>query len=299
MSMIGQGTATILGVAAIAVASSVFTVQEHEKALKLQLGQVLDSEYEPGLHFKLPLINNVVKFDARIQTLDSEPERYLTFEKKNLIVDSFVKWRIADVQQFYTTMGGDIFRANLRLAQIIKDGLRAEIAARTVQDVIAGDRNKMVAAINETATKQASDFGIELVDIRLKRIDLPREVSESVYRRMEAERIRVAKDLRSQGSEAAERIRADADRQRTVLLAEAYKEAESLRGDGDAKATDIYASAHTKDADFFAFYRSLGLYKESFKDKRDVLILDSDADVLRFLREPNGQDSKQAKATKE
>lgn len=291
MSLIRHSATTVLGVAVVLASMSVFTVQQYEKAIKLQLGKVVDADYAPGLHFKLPFINNVVKFDARIQTLDAEPERYLTFEKKNLIVDSFVKWRIADVKQFYTTMGGDIRRANLRLSQIIKDGLRAEIAARTVQEVIAGDRDKMVSAIEKAATSQAKDFGIELVDIRLKRIDLPKEVSESVYRRMEAERVRVAKDLRSQGAEAAERIRADADRQRTVLLAQAYKEAESLRGEGDAKATDIYAAAHSKDADFFAFYRSLSVYKEAFKDKRDVLILDSDADFLRFLRRPSGKDN--------
>jgi modulator of FtsH protease HflC len=289
MSLFKTSFSTIAGVLVIGVSMSVFTVNEYEKALKLQLGQVIDAEYEPGLHFKVPFINNVVKFDGRIQTLDAEPERYLTFEKKNLIVDSFVKWRIADVSQFYTSMGGDVRRANLRLSQIIKDGLRAEIAARTVQDVIAGDRNQMVQSIEAAAKDQAKDFGIELLDIRLKRIDLPKEVSESVYRRMEAERIRVAKDLRSQGSEAAERIRADADRQRTVLLAEAYKEAESLRGDGDAKATDIYAAAHSKNADFFAFYRSLSVYREAFKDKRDVLILDSDAEFLRFLRQPSGK----------
>lgn len=289
MSIFKTSFSTIAGVLVIGVSMSVFTVNEYEKALKLQLGQVIDAEYEPGLHFKLPFINNVVKFDGRIQTLDAEPERYLTFEKKNLIVDSFVKWRIADVSQFYTSMGGDVRRANLRLSQIIKDGLRAEIAARTVQDVIAGDRNQLVQSIEAAAKDQAKDFGIELLDIRLKRIDLPKEVSESVYRRMEAERIRVAKDLRSQGSEAAERIRADADRQRTVLLAEAYKQAESLRGDGDAKATDIYAAAHSKNADFFAFYRSLSVYREAFKDKRDVLILDSDAEFLRFLRQPSGK----------
>ncbi len=289
MSLLRSGFSTIAGVVVIGLSMSVFTVNEYEKALKLQLGQVLDAEYEPGLHFKLPFINNVVKFDGRIQTLDAEPERYLTFEKKNLIVDSFVKWRISNVSLFYTSMGGDVRRANLRLSQIIKDGLRAELASRTVQDVIAGDRSKMVESIELAARDQVKDFGIELLDIRLKRIDLPKEVSESVYRRMEAERVRVAKDLRSQGSEAAERIRADADRQRTVLLAEAYKEAESLRGDGDAKATDIYASAHSKNADFFAFYRSLSVYREAFKDKRDVLILDSDAEFLRFLRQPSGK----------
>lgn len=287
MNMSLSGLAT--GVAAVFVVGSMatFTVKESEKAIKLQLGQMVDAAYAPGLHFKIPFINNVVLFDARVQTLDAEPERYLTLEKKNLLVDSFVKWRISDVQQFYTSMGGDIRRANMRLSQIIKDGLRSEFAARSVQDVISGERNQVMDNITAAANRQAKEFGIEIVDVRLKRIDLPKEVSESVYRRMEAERTRVAKDVRSQGAEAAERIRADADRQRTVLLADAYKEAETLRGEGDAKASKIYASAYTKDAEFFAFYRSLSAYKEAFKDKRDVLVLDSDAEFLRYLRQPS------------
>jgi membrane protease subunit HflC len=289
MNIMSNGLSTGLAIVAILGSMSVFTVSETEKAIKLQLGQVVDSSYAPGLHFKLPFINNVIKFDARIQTMDAEPERYLTLEKKNLLVDSFVKWRISDVQQFYTSMGGDVRRANMRLSQIIKDGLRAEFATRSVQELIAGDRNKLVSEIYEVANKQAKEFGIEIIDVRLKRIDLPKEVSDSVYRRMEAERVRVAKDLRSQGAEAAERIRADADRQRTVILAEAYKEAEKLRGEGDGKAAEMYAASHGKNAEFFAFYRSLTLYREAFKDKRDVLVLDSEADLLRFLRQPSGK----------
>jgi membrane protease subunit HflC len=186
-------------------------------------------------------------------------------------------------------MGGDIRRANMRLSQIIKDGLRSEFAARSVQDVISGERGQVMDNITTAANRQAKEFGIEIVDVRLKRIDLPKEVSESVYRRMEAERTRVAKDLRSQGAEAAERIRADADRQRTVILADAYKQAETFRGEGDAKASKIYADAYTKDAEFFAFYRSLTAYKEAFKDKRDVLVLDSDAEFLRYLRQPTAK----------
>lgn len=289
MNIMSNGLSTGLAIVAILGSMSVFTVSETEKAIKLQLGQVVDSAYAPGLHFKLPFVNNVIKFDARIQTMDAEPERYLTLEKKNLLVDSFVKWRISDVQQFYTSMGGDVRRANMRLSQIIKDGLRAEFATRSVQELIAGDRNKLVGEIYEVANKQAKEFGIEIIDVRLKRIDLPKEVSDSVYRRMEAERVRVAKDLRSQGAEAAERIRADADRQRTVILAEAYKEAEKLRGEGDGKAAEMYAASHGKNAEFFAFYRSLTLYREAFKDKRDVLVLDSEADLLRFLRQPSGK----------
>lgn len=286
MNIMGTGFSTLAAAVVIGGSMATFQVQQSEKAIKFQLGQILDAEYEPGLHFKIPFINNVIKFDARVQTLDAEPERYLTLEKKNLLVDSFVKWRISDVKQFYTSMGGDIRRANMRLSQIIKDGLRSEFAARSVQDVISGERSQIMNNITTAANHQAKEFGIEIVDVRLKRIDLPKEVSESVYRRMEAERTRVAKDLRSQGAEAAERIRADADRQRTVLLADAYKEAETLRGDGDAKATKIYATAYSKDTEFFAFYRSLTAYKEAFKDKRDVLVLDSDAEFLRYLRQP-------------
>lgn len=289
MNIMGTGFATALAVVTLTGSMSVFTVAEYEKAIKFQLGQILDAEYEPGLHFKVPFINNVVKFDARIQTLDAEPERYLTLEKKNLLVDSFVKWRIADTRQFYTSMGGDIRRANLRLSQIIKDGLRAEFASRSVQDVISGERVQIMNTITTSANKQAKEFGMEIIDVRLKRIDLPREVSDSVFRRMEAERLRVAKDLRSQGAEAAERIRADADRQRTVLLAEAYKDSEKIRGEGDAKATETYARAFAKDADFFAFYRSLSAYRETFKDRRDVMVLDADTDFLKFFRQPAGK----------
>jgi membrane protease subunit HflC len=284
-----SGLATTVAAVFVVGSMATFSVKESEKAIKLQLGQMVDAEYEPGLHFKIPFINNVVLFDARVQTLDAEPERYLTLEKKNLLVDSFVKWRILDVEQFYTSMGGDIRRANMRLSQIIKDGLRSEFAARSVQDVISGERGQVMDNITTAANRQAKEFGIEIVDVRLKRIDLPKEVSESVYRRMEAERTRVAKDLRSQGAEAAERIRADADRQRTVILADAYKQAETFRGEGDAKASKIYADAYTKDAEFFAFYRSLTAYKEAFKDKRDVLVLDSDAEFLRYLRQPTAK----------
>ena len=282
-----SGLATTIAAVFAVGSMATFSVKESEKAIKLQLGQMVDSDYTPGLHFKIPFINNVVLFDARVQTLDADPERYLTLEKKNLLVDSFVKWRISDVKQFYTSMGGDIRRANMRLSQIIKDGLRSEFAARSVQDVISGERSQVMDNITTAANRQAKEFGIEIVDVRLKRIDLPKEVSESVYRRMEAERTRVAKDLRSQGAEAAERIRADADRQRTVLLADAYKQAETLRGEGDAKASKIYADAYTKDAEFFAFYRSLTAYKEAFKDKRDVLVLDGDSEFLRYLRHPS------------
>ena len=266
------------------LSSSVYTVKQWETAIVFRLGEIVKANVEPGLHFKTPFINNVKTFDARLQTLDAAPERYLTSEKKNLIVDSFVKWRITDARKFYTTMSGDYRLANLRLSQIIKDGLRAAFGERTVQQVISGNREQLVAQIRQDANKQAADFGIQIADIRIKRVDLPEDVSDSVFRRMEAERKRVAKDLRSKGAEAAEKIRADADRQRVVILADAYRKAEKLRGEGDAKASIIYAKAYGKDKDFFAFYQSLNAYQQAFKDKSDVILVDPKMDYFKYLK---------------
>lgn len=267
------------------VSSALFTVQQGQTALVFQFGEIKRTNLEPGLHFKTPFVNNVRKYDARLQTLDAAPERYLTSEKKNLNVDSFVKWRIEDVSKFYTSMNGDYRLANMRLAQIIKDSLRAEFGSRTVQEVISLDRSIIVEDIKEEVTKAASSFGIALVDVRIKRVDLPQDVSESVYRRMEAERTRVAKDLRSQGSEAAERIRADADRQRTIIVADAYRDAETIRGEGDAQSAEIYAKAYTKDADFYSFYQSIQAYQQAFKDKSDVMVVDPKSDFFKFFNQ--------------
>ncbi|MBD3754677.1 MAG: protease modulator HflC [Gammaproteobacteria bacterium] len=263
--------------------NALFTVNQWETAVVLRLGEIVKTDVEPGLHFKTPFINNVRKFDARVQTLDAAPERYLTSEKKNLEVDSFVKWRIKDVEKFYTTMNGDNRLAGMRLGQIVKDGLRAEFGNRTVKEVISGERIEIAQKIKDTTANAANEFGIEITDVRIKRIDLPKDVSDSVYRRMEAERNRVAKDLRSKGSEAAEKIRADADRQRVVILAEAYSEAEILRGKGDAKAAEIYAQAYNKDAEFYSFYHSLNAYQKSFKDKSDVMVVDPKADFFKYF----------------
>lgn len=263
--------------------SSVFVVNQWETAVVLRLGEIVKTDVEPGLHLKTPFINNVRKFDARIQTLDSAPERFLTSEKKNLEVDSFVKWRIKDVEKFYTTMNGDNRLAGMRLGQIVKDGLRAEFGNRTVKEVISGERIEIAQKIKDTTANAANDFGIEIADVRIKRIDLAKDVSESVYRRMEAERNRVAKDLRSKGAEAAERIRADADRQRVVILADAYSEAEILRGQGDAKAAEIYAKAYNKDAEFYSFYHSINAYQKSFKDKSDILLVDPNSDFFKYF----------------
>ncbi|HHH35798.1 MAG TPA: protease modulator HflC [Gammaproteobacteria bacterium] len=268
--------------------SSLFTVKEWERAVLFKFGEIVRTDYKPGLHFKIPVVNNVKKFDGRIQTLDAEPERYLTAEKKNVIVDSFVKWRIDDVAAYYTSMGGDRLRANLRLSQIIKDGLRSEFGKRTIQDVVSGERNEIMKILSVNTAQQAKEFGIQVVDVRIKRIDLSEEISASVYRRMEAERARVAKDLRSKGAEAAERIRADADRQRTIIIAEAFREAEQLRGEGDAKAAEIYARAYTKDPEFYSFYRSLNAYRATFKSENDVLVLEPRSDFFRYFKDAHG-----------
>ncbi len=267
---------------------SFFVVDQRELAIKFRLGEFVRADYTPGIYPKMPFINNVRKFDSRILTLDAPPERYLTFEKKNVIVDSFIKWHIADVANYYTTMGGDERRAEQRLAQIIKNGLRDEFGKRTIQEAISGERAEIMNVITEQIEEQAKQFGIEVVDVRIKRIELPPEVSGSVYQRMEAERSRVAKELRSQGAEAAERIRADADRQRTVILAEAYRDAERLRGEGDAKAADIYAKAFNKDPKFYEFYRSLSAYKNVFSNQGDVLVLDPNSEFFKYFKDATG-----------
>ena len=252
---------------------SLFTVDETQTALRFQLGEMVEADYQPGLHWKWPLINNIRKFDRRLQTLDTEPERFLTAEKKNVIVDSITMWRIQDVRRFYTAVGGEPIQANVRLDQIVKDGLRSEFSKRTIQEVVSGDRDQIMETLSRLLKEQAKQLGIAAVDVRIKRIDLPPDVSNSVFSRMKAERLRVAKDFRSRGAEAAERIRADADRQSTVILAEAYRDAERQRGEGDAQATDIYARAYGKDQDFYSFSRSLTAYRQSFGDKSDVLLL--------------------------
>ncbi len=267
---------------------SFFIVDETELAIKFRLGEIVRTDYEPGIYFKLPFVNNVRKFDRRILTLDAQPERYLTLEKKNVIVDAFIKWRISDVANYYTTMAGDERRAGIRLSQVIKNGLRDEFGKRTIQEAISGERAQIMNVITAQIEEQATQFGIEVVDVRIKRIELPSEVSDSVYERMKAERKRVANDLRSRGDEAAERIKADADRQRTVLLAEAYRDAERLRGEGDAQAAEIYAKAFGKDEKFYEFYRSLDAYKKVFTSPEDVLVLDPESEFFRYFKDATG-----------
>jgi membrane protease subunit HflC len=265
--------------------SCIFTVTETEKAIKFKLGEIIKYDYSPGLYFKWPFINNIKKFDNRIQTMDSKPERFLTSEKKNVIVDSFVKWRIGDVKKFYTVVSGDINQANLRLDQIIKDAYRAEFSKRDIKQLVSTDRSAIREILIENSRIIAANLGMEIVDVQVKRIDLPSEVSSSVYRRMEAERERVAREFRSQGAEAAERIRANADRQRTVTLANAFRDAEKLRGEGDGKSAEIYAKSFGEDIEFFSFYRSLNAYKKTFSSTNDIIIIEPNSDFFKYFKQ--------------
>lgn len=268
---------------------SIFTVTERELAIKFRLGEFERADYKPGVYLMWPFINRVQKFDRRILTLDAEPERYLTLEKKNVIVDAFVKWRISNVESYYKTMSGDEQRAGERLSKVINDGLRGEFGKRSIQEAISGERGEIMKVITAQIEEQAKQFGIEVIDVRIKRIELPAEVSTSVYRRMEAERARVAKDLRSRGAEAAERIRADADRQRIIILAEANRKAEQLRGDGDALAAQIYARAYSRDERFYQLYRSLNAYRNVFNKQEDVLVLDPKSEFFKYFNTPAGR----------
>jgi membrane protease subunit HflC len=276
--LVGLGALLLFGM------MSVFTVNETEKAIKFRLGEIVRFDYTPGLYFKIPFINNVKKFDSRIQTMISRPEGFLTAEKKNVIVDSFVKWRIGDVTTFYTVVAGDVDQANLILDPIIKDALRSEFGKRTIKQLVSTDRRAIREILIKNTRALAAEKGMELIDIQVMRIDLPPEVSSSVFRRMEAERERVAREFRSQGAEAAEKIRADADRQRVVTLANAFKDAERLRGEGDAKSAEIYARAYGADPEFFTFYRSLNAYKKTFSSS-NTLVLDPDSDYFRYFKQ--------------
>lgn len=269
---------------------SLFTVKEWQSAAVFRLGSIERSDYQPGLHALIPIMNNVKHFDSRLLNLDNEPERFITSEKKDVIVDYYVKWRIADVDKFYTANnGGDIFEANSSLSQRINSALRDEFGSRTVQQVVAGERSEVMAAVQVATTNLPTELGIEVVDVRTKRIDLPEEVSNSVYARMRAERERVAKDFRARGAEAAERIRANADKEREVILADAYKDAEIKRGEGDAQATEIYAAAFGKDEEFYAMYRSLNAYKNSFSGSNDVMLLEPDSEFFKYFNSSKGK----------
>ena len=273
-------------------ASSLYIVDQRQQAILFQLGEVVDVKTSPGLYFKIPLAQNVRYFDSRILTMDTaEPERFITSEKKNVLVDLFVKWRIVDVKQYYISVRGDEMLAQTRLAQTVNSSLRDEFGNRTVHDVVSGERDKIMEIMRQKADADARKIGVEVVDVRLKRVDLPQEVSESVYRRMEAERKRVANELRSTGSAESEKIRADADRQREVILAEAYRQAQEIKGEGDAKASAIYASAFQPNPEFYAFYRSMEAYKQSFKNKSDMMVLEPNSEFFKYMKNP-GRGSK-------
>lgn len=279
--------AGVLLLIAALVSMSIFTVDQRKYAIVFQMGEVKQVISSPGLAFKWPLIQNVRYFDKRILTLDTpEPERFITSEKKNVLVDLFVKWRIIDPKLFYISVGGNESLAMKRLDQTVNAGLREEFGKRTVHDVVSGERDAIMEKMRVKTDTDARKIGVQIIDVRLKRVDLPLEVSESVYRRMDAERKRVANELRSEGSAEAEKIRADADKQREVIVAEAYREAQKVRGEGDAKASAIYADAFSSNAEFYAFYRSMDAYKQSFRSKSDVLVVDPNAPFFRFLKEP-------------
>ena len=278
----------VLGLMVVIGVFSIFTVEQWQKAILFQLGKVVSSDYEAGLQFKIPVIQNVEKFDARLQTLESDPELYLTSEKKNVLVDSFVLWRVKNVESFYTATGGSIARAGARLGEFVRKGLKDEFGKRTIQEVVSGKRADIMDILTVTANAQAEPFGIEIVDVRVKRIDLPTEVSTSVYQRMQAERQRVARDFRSRGEEEAKRIRARAEREREVILAEAERDAQRVRGEGDGQAAETYAKAYGEDAEFYAFYRSLGAYRASFDSPSDVILLGPENDFFRYFKSQTG-----------
>ncbi len=266
--------------------SAIYIVDERQQALLFQLGEVIDVKTEPGLYFKIPIAQNVRFFENRILTMDAEePERFITSEKKNVLVDLFVKWRIIDVTQYYVAVRGDEALAQTRLAQTINASLRNEFGNRTVHDVVSGERDQIMEIMRQRADADARGIGVEVIDVRLKRVDLPQEVSESVYRRIEAERKRVANELRSTGAAESEKIRADADRQREVILAEAYREAQRTMGEGDGEAAAIYASAFEKDAEFYAFWRSMDAYKQTFQDKGDIMLLEPSSDFFKYMKD--------------
>ncbi|MCM8594989.1 MAG: protease modulator HflC [Candidatus Accumulibacter sp.] len=280
-----NAVAAVFVAALVILGATIFTVDQRQHAIVFQLGEVRQVIEEPGLYFKWPLIQNVRYFEKRILTIDSaEPERFITSDKMNVLVDSITKWRIIDPKLYYISVAGDESRAKTRLTQTVNAGLREEFGKRTVHDVVSGERDKIMAQMREKADLDARKIGVQIVDVRVKRVELPNDVSESVYRRMDAERKRVANELRSQGAAEAEKIRADADKQREVIVAEAYRDAQKMKGEGDARATAIYAAAFENSPEFYAFYRSLEAYRSSFKSRNDVLVVEPSSDFFRYMK---------------
>jgi membrane protease subunit HflC len=277
----------LLGLLAVlTLASTLYTVDQREKVIVVRFGQILRYDDPPGLHIKVPFVDQVRHFDARVLTLDADPQSFLTLEKKPVIVDSFVKWRVLDAQRYFLSVGGKETEARLRLEQFINSGLRDEFGKRTLKSVVSVDRAKIMQIMTEYADREARRFGIQVIDVRLQRVDLPEGISKSVYDRMTTERASIANDLRAKGAEVAEKIRADAERQREVLVSSAYRQAEQIRGEGDARATATYATAYGQAPEFYEFYRSLNAYKESFRKKDDIMILDPSADFFKYMKKP-------------
>ncbi|MEE9552281.1 MAG: protease modulator HflC [Gammaproteobacteria bacterium] len=275
---------------AIGAYFSLFRVQEWEQAIVFKFQEIQRSDFTPGLHWMFLVVNRAQTFEKRLLNLDQDPQRFLTKEKKDVIVDYYVKWRISDVEKFYTiSLGGDVQYANGLLEQRINRALRDEFGKRTVQEVVAGERGEIMDIVTSATSNLPDELGISVVDVRTKRIDLPEEVSHSVYERMRAERLRVAKDFRARGSEASERIKANADREREVILANAYRDAEIIRGEGDAQATEVYAAAFERNEEFYAFYRSLEAYKNSFSQGSDILLIQPDSDFFKYFNNPKGR----------
>lgn len=277
----------IVLVVVLTVSSTVYTVDERERVIVVRLGEVLRYDDAPGVHLKLPFLDTLRYFDSRVLTMDADAQPFLTQEKKYVLVDSYVKWRIQDPLKYFLTVGGSESGARQRLEQLTNSGLRDEVNKRPVKSVVSTDRAKIMQIVTAAADAEARKFGIEVVDVRLQRVDLPDEVSQSVYQRMKAERSRIANELRAQGAEAAEKIRAEAERRREIMLADAYRKGESMRGDGDARATAIYGAAAGRAPEFYSLYRSLNAYKESFRKKDDIMIVDPSADFFRYMKKPS------------
>ena len=267
-----------------------FTVDQREHAVVFRLGEIVSVKEEPGLYLKAPLVDNVKFFDKRILTYDSRnPDRFITSEKENVLVDSYIKWRIIDPSKYYVSVNGDERQAERRLQQTVNDGLRAEFGKRTLLEVISGERSEIINILRDEADAQSRQIGVEVVDVRLRRVDLAVEVSDSVYQRMRVERQEVASKLRSEGFAESEKIRADAERDRDIIITQAYKEAQVIKGQGDAKASRIYADTFSKDKEFYDFYRSLEAYRKSFSSKDDIMVLDANSDFFKYLRSPENR----------
>ena len=283
MSNVKFGFVLILVVAAV-LSMSTFIVHEREIAIKFKLGEIVDSDYEPGIYFQIPFINNVRKFDSRILTMDTPSERFLTAEKKNVIVNSFAKWRIVDPKTFYTATAGDERQAIARMASIINNELKGQIASKNMREVISGERASIIQEVTDNADVKIRDLGIDLIDVRIKKVELPDNVSSNVYRRMATERETVAKEFRSRGEEQAKQIRANADRQREEILAEAYRKSEEIRGEGDATSAKTYADSYNQDREFYSFYRSMKAYEVSFGNNQDMILLSPESDFFKYFK---------------